>query len=540
MRRRVPNRGNLSALAAPAILGIASSAAAVCGDANGDGRVSVSDGVQALRAAAGLESICAEDCDVDGNGEISVTDGVNILRKAAGLAIVEACPDDDRVASVIGHTVDIFGPLTKIGAFGGAIPQGSLSPCENSGGSFDESDSGFVFGDCEIDGVSFTGFIAKGDGSLGFSGISVARQGDVLTLQGTLSVGEIEGNPQLSGVLQGDSQILGPYSILFQQVVSGELGQTLGGTLVFDTSEADLDDVVEITVTLNGDTILPVVVRYADDTTQNFTYDTDADELTPADQTPPVARVRLATNVGDRITAFLNLQQVLQVQPISPGTTDTGFLEVGGLECGDNLFEFVVENLQPGSGYAFRAELEVDGSVVSSRACGQVGVQGCDDNTTTQGVVVRDVSFVCVPCAPCTRGAGTCADPLNIQNRDRIQIHGRTSGSGDFSGGACGTAVGPESVFRFTPPTTGCYEFSTCGTSFDSQLYIGDGLCPGTSGPFPENCIDDNEVCTDGSNRELTFAPLSAGQPITLILEGEGGPGGDYTFDVRPSGRCLD
>src|SRR5262249_30708986 len=136
MRRRVPNRGILSALAAAVAIGLAASAAdaQVCGDANGDGRVSVSDGVQALRAAAGLPSVCDDDCDVDGNGSVSVTDGVNILRKAAGLAIVEACPQGDPTASIIGNTVDIFGPLTKVGALGGAgaqavMPQGSPSPC---------------------------------------------------------------------------------------------------------------------------------------------------------------------------------------------------------------------------------------------------------------------------------------------------------------------------------------------------------------------------------------------------------------------------
>jgi hypothetical protein len=231
---------------------------------------------------------------------------------------------------------------------------------------------------------------------------------------------------------------------------------------------------------------------------------------------------------------------VLQAQSTGPNATnDTGFREVEGLVCGDNLFEFVVENTQPGSGYAFRVELEVGGVVVAGRACGQAGVQGCDDGATTQGIVARDVTFVCVPCAPCTRGAGTCVDPLNIQNRDRIQIHGRTSGTGAFSGGMCGVTPGPESVFRFTPPVTGCYEFATCGTSFDSQLAIGDGLCPGQSGPLVEACFDDNHPCADGTDREIVFGQFDAGQPITLVLDGEGSQGGDYTFDVRPSGRCL-
>jgi hypothetical protein len=545
MRRRVPNRGILSALAAVIVIGLAPSAnAQVCGDANGDGRVSVSDGVQALRAAAGLPSVCDDDCDVDGNGSISVTDGVNILRKAAGLGIVEACPAGDPVASIIGNTVDLFGPLTKIGALGGAgaqsvTPTGTASPCDNPGGEFQETESGFQLDDCEIDGVSFTGFIAKGGGSLGFDGLSLARRGDVLSVVGTLNVDQVQGNSETSGFLQTDSLLVGSYSVLFQQVVSDGVGQTLGGELVFDTTQADLGDIAEIRVTLTGDRTLPVVITYDDQSTQSFMYDTDSETLTPVDDQPPVARVRLS-NIDDRITAFLNGQQVLQAQSTGPNATqDTGFVQVDGLTCGDNLFEFVVENTLPGSGYTFRAELQVDGVVVAGRSCGQAGVQGCDDDNQTQGIVARDVTFVCVPCAPCTRGAGTCANPLNIQNRDRIQIHGRTSGTGNFTGGPCGSSPGPESVFRFTPPSTGCYEFSTCGTSFDSQLYIGDGLCPGQSGPFPEDCRDDDFPCADGTDRELTFTTLDAGQPITLIIEGEASQGAGYTFDVRPSGRCI-
>ncbi len=56
-----------------------------CGDVDGNGSVSVTDGVQTLRAAAGLASCEISICDVDGNGVVSVTDGVNVLRQAAGL-----------------------------------------------------------------------------------------------------------------------------------------------------------------------------------------------------------------------------------------------------------------------------------------------------------------------------------------------------------------------------------------------------------------------------------------------------------------------
>ena len=66
---------------------------AVCGDADGSGSVTVTDGVQTLRAAAGLESPCTlATCDVNGSGTITVTDGVQVLRDAAGLPTTPACP----------------------------------------------------------------------------------------------------------------------------------------------------------------------------------------------------------------------------------------------------------------------------------------------------------------------------------------------------------------------------------------------------------------------------------------------------------------
>jgi hypothetical protein len=71
----------------------ATCAIAACGDPDGSGSVTVSDGVNVLRAAAALASACgvAAACDVDGSGTITVTDGVNVLRAAAGLSGELAC-----------------------------------------------------------------------------------------------------------------------------------------------------------------------------------------------------------------------------------------------------------------------------------------------------------------------------------------------------------------------------------------------------------------------------------------------------------------
>jgi hypothetical protein len=64
----------------------------ICGDADAGGTVTVTDGVQTLRAAADLPTTCVGTrCDVDGSGTVTVTDGVAVLRIAAGLAVDVRC-----------------------------------------------------------------------------------------------------------------------------------------------------------------------------------------------------------------------------------------------------------------------------------------------------------------------------------------------------------------------------------------------------------------------------------------------------------------
>jgi hypothetical protein len=65
----------------------------LCGDPNGSGDVTVTDGVIVLSAAAGLETDCTlAICDVNNSGATSVTDGIVLLRIAAGLGDTVDCP----------------------------------------------------------------------------------------------------------------------------------------------------------------------------------------------------------------------------------------------------------------------------------------------------------------------------------------------------------------------------------------------------------------------------------------------------------------
>lgn len=82
----------LSAACVIAVLAAAPAAAQLCGDADGNGDVSVTDGVRALQAVAGIPDRCDARCDLDGDGRTSLSDGVNVLRLAADLSAFTACP----------------------------------------------------------------------------------------------------------------------------------------------------------------------------------------------------------------------------------------------------------------------------------------------------------------------------------------------------------------------------------------------------------------------------------------------------------------
>jgi hypothetical protein len=121
-----------------------------------------------------------------------------------------------------------------------------------------------------------------------------------------------------------------------------------------------------------------------------------------------------------------------------------------------------------------------------------------------------------------------------IAGTGRVQIHGAVAGASQRSA-PCGGESGPESVFRFTPDATGCYELSTCGTSFDSVLAVDNAVCGGTQ----TDCHDDDFTCADGSAGERTFGFFQGGAALTVLLDSKQSAGGNYTLDVRPSGSCI-
>lgn len=97
-----------------------------CADADGNGDVAVSDGVQALRSVAGLSSSCTLfRCDVDGSGAVTLSDGVLILQRAADLRPVNGfrCPLPTSVQDLSGFQQF---ELSRQSALGFCPPVGSV------------------------------------------------------------------------------------------------------------------------------------------------------------------------------------------------------------------------------------------------------------------------------------------------------------------------------------------------------------------------------------------------------------------------------
>ena len=165
MRRSLRSAVLLSSAVVFGLLVASSAPAQVCGDADGNGSVTVTDGVQVLRAAADLSSGCsqrANSCDVDGNGSVTVSDGVNTLRLAADLPVTANCPGGGADADV-SAVVDVTVPFLTLGLSAlGEVSIGSASAADTQ--------------DCE-DGGSRTTTSGGGSASVTFNACRVSQPG---------------------------------------------------------------------------------------------------------------------------------------------------------------------------------------------------------------------------------------------------------------------------------------------------------------------------------------------------------------------------
>ena len=264
--------------------------AQICGDADNSGSVTVTDGVQTLRAAAGLSSTCTNaTCDIDGSGGVTVTDGVNVLRKAAGIVISEACGGgglNAQVQELLKNTVPIFGGLTKIGTGAQGAQAAGTSICENGDGAafFDSEFGEFVFDNCLIGGLFYDGTVGVDDtgSTLSFDiGFTDAITDEGFDFSGDLSFRTVGQNDVIAGSLDVFFDDFGFLTVAFEDIQSDPNGNFVGGSFFFDTTDSDIEGVTGIRVGVTSSNIAPVSVILTDQTELDFNFDLVSGELTP-------------------------------------------------------------------------------------------------------------------------------------------------------------------------------------------------------------------------------------------------------------------
>lgn len=284
-------------------LGAGTAHAQICGDADGSGTVTVTDGVQALRAAAGLPNGCAAGrCDIDGNGSVSVTDGVNVLRKVAGLVITEACTGGSTNESVRAF----LGEMTKIARIQGvttarldAMAAGS-TPCDEGFIELDGETSRFEncrFGNLVINGATTTTTILSDPENGRFIRGDVYEQYEVRFLDegftfrqdGTSTTdidtkaGRLVENATLTIFTSQSATGQDEYTLTKVNLTTDtQTGTVLTGELITALAEAGVANIKAVTLGFVVGTVANVDVEFDDGRFESFTYDIVSGELAPA------------------------------------------------------------------------------------------------------------------------------------------------------------------------------------------------------------------------------------------------------------------
>lgn len=205
-------------------------AARLCGDADNNGTVSVTDGVNVLRSAASLSSIATRECcDMDFNGSISVTDGVLTLRAAADL------PGATCLEEQIRDGLARFGPITKIGTVVTARTEhraqiAQTQPCSGGGFTITEVDR-LEDVACREGDVITTGVITLSEAPLSatftnFQAVNLLT-GETLLSSGTVEFREEATGTSVIGVIARESRAGPPSAGTPERVARGTFSDEL-------------------------------------------------------------------------------------------------------------------------------------------------------------------------------------------------------------------------------------------------------------------------------------------------------------------------
>ncbi|OGC93298.1 MAG: hypothetical protein A2W25_16315 [candidate division Zixibacteria bacterium RBG_16_53_22] len=105
---------------------------------------------------------------------------------------------------------------------------------------------------------------------------------------------------------------------------------------------------------------------------------------------------------------------------------------------------------------------------------------------------------------------------------------------GYFSGTSSG--AGPDVTYKWTAPSAGLYNFSLCGSSYDTGLEIYNFTCP-TEPTIADLICGNDDQC--GLQSELTNISLTAGQAVLIVVDGWGSSNGAYTLNITETPTCV-
>lgn len=127
-------------------------------------------------------------------------------------------------------------------------------------------------------------------------------------------------------------------------------------------------------------------------------------------------------------------------------------------------------------------------------------------------------------------GEGTCATPIDLGSELPLTRTGSTAGQPHLASPSCvSTSTASEMVFTYTAPADGSYVISTVGSSYDTVLHVHSDGCRGST----LSCNDDSG---GGGTSRLTLR-LTAGQVITIVVDGYSTASGDFTLNISAAPR---
>jgi hypothetical protein len=263
----------------------------VCGDVDDNDVVTVTDGVQVLRAAAGLSSDCTDAiCDIDVNGTIGVTDGVITLRKAAGLAITQNCiPDEGSINNQVAHIIKRTQPLVSevlstIVLHKSEIIDNEFT-CDNGEDgtyevTFADGQQDAAFNTCLVDNAEIDGTAdnSNDDPQLSLT-ILDARSVDEIAFDGGLLGINVEGGVKYSGNLEAVPlfaafEDTADFLLVVGNVSVSASGTPLGGSISLEfTEDSNVPGIRRARVFYDGSNLARVQVTFSDGSVKNYKFE---------------------------------------------------------------------------------------------------------------------------------------------------------------------------------------------------------------------------------------------------------------------------